>query len=153
MPPHNPVLTALRNAETGYKRFDRHRDRDILRRTVLQLHTAGHTSQEIANHVGIERKQIKRITDGNVDNSHKPAPVNQPDMSQQHCNYLEHTADIALDMACRLRDEDPQIVWDTLSNLNRGALQELAVIALAAMPTDQPKRQIFAWVYQIGEQL
>lgn len=153
MPTTNPLILAVRDAERDYSRFDRHRDRERLRRKVTHLDKAGHSSAEIAVNVGMDASQVRRITRGAVDPTHRPDPVNPPDMSDGHCRQLERTADMVLELACRLRDEDPQIIWDTLRNLGRGDLQELAVIALAAIPVDKPKTEVFAWVYQIGENL
>lgn len=153
MPTIHPVAIAMRDADRNYSRFDRHRDRDTLRRTVTQLAAQGLTHTEIAPHVGLMPRQINHITSGRINTDHKPEPVNPRDYSERHCRELEHTATIAIDMACRLRDEDPQIVWDALSNLHRGQLQQLTVVALAALPTDQPKSQIFAWVNNIGDKL
>lgn len=153
MPTTHPLAIAVRDADRKYSRFDRHRDRETLRRIVTQLAAQGFTNAEIAPHVGLQTKQVNHITSGRINTSHKPAPVNPRDYSDRHCRQLEHTATIAIDLACRLRDEDPQIVWDALTALNRRHLQELAVIALAAIPVNTTKNEIFAWVNKIGEQL
>jgi hypothetical protein len=51
-----------------------------------------------------------------------------------------------MDLACRLRDEDPQLVWEALELLDRSDLQELAVTALAALPVDSEISELFGWV-------
>lgn len=147
-----PLAVAIRDATKGYSRFDKHRDRDVLRRTVTELDIRGHTANEIAVHVGLLQGQVTNILRGRIAD-HRPAPVNPPDLSDEHCTHLERTADAALKLACRLRDEDPQLTWDALSALNRRDLQKLAVVLLAAVPIDQPKNEIFAWVYQLGGNL
>lgn len=147
-----PLAVAARNATKAYSRFDKHRDRDTLRRTVTELHLRGHTSSEIGAYVGLLPGQVINILRGNIAD-HKPAAPNPPDLSDAHCQQLERTADAALKLACRLRDEDPQIVWDALTALTRGQLQELAVVLLAAVPIHLPKPTIFQWVYQMGKTL
>lgn len=148
-----PLTVATRHADTTYSRFDRHRDRNQLRRTIIELHTLGHSTREISERTAIKPEQVRNIIAGRINPTHKPHPVNPPDMSEQHCRQLERTADAAINLACRLRDEDPQIVWDALRHMNRGDLQELAVVLLAALPVDKPKHHIFGWVYQLAVKL
>lgn len=150
MPTTHPLTIAVRDADRSYYRFDKHRDRESLRRTVIELAAGGLSTSEIAPHVKLLPKQISHIISGRFNPDHKPEPVAPRDYSHTHCTALERTADHALDLACRLRDEDPQIIWDALTGLGRRDLQELAVVLLAALPIDKSKADIFAWVYQIG---
>lgn len=152
MTSNHPLAAAVRNADRTYSRFDRHRDRNTLRRIITGLGAAGHSTADIANRVNLDTKQVRRIINGQVADQ-RPNPINPADLTDQHCRQLERTADIAITLACRLRDEDPQIVWDALTHLDRGPLQELAVVLLAALPVNQPKNTIFAWVNQIGDKL
>jgi hypothetical protein len=71
------------------------------------------------------------------------------DRSEIRSERLERTADAALDLACRLRDEDPQLVFRSIELLDRQALQELAMVLLAAVPVDRSKDQIFGWVEEV----
>jgi hypothetical protein len=148
-----PLTVAIRKADDTYPRFDRHRDRNQLRRTVIELNTRGFTAKQISHYVGLNEQQIRHIICGRVDTGHKPQPVNPPNLSDEHCAQLERTADAALKLACRLRDEDPQLTWDALTHMGRGDLQELAVVLLAAVDITKPAREIFAWVDQLGRNL
>lgn len=151
MPSSHPLGMAVTDAGRKYRRFDNYRDRNVLRSIILDLDAQGYDSTYIATSVRMEAKQVRRIIVGDVDTSHKPAPINPRNLTPDNCRRLERTADIALDLACKIRDEDPQIIWDILESLHRNHLQELAVILLAAIPIHQPKSEVFAWVYQIGQ--
>lgn len=153
MPATTPLAIATRKADHTYYRFDKHRDRDSMRRTVHELHTRGHTPAEISDYIGLQTDQIRHIINGRINPDHRPDPINPPNLSHQHCTQLERTADAALKLACRLRDEDPQITWDALTHMTRGHLQELAVVLLAAVDINRPKSEIFAWVTQLGRNL
>lgn len=153
-----PLAVATRKADETYYRFDKHRDRAALRRTVTELATRGFTAAEISPHVNLNEQQVRHILCGRISDQHRPDPVNPRNLSEQHCAQLERTADAALKLACRLRDEDPQITWDALSHMGRRDLQELAVVLLAAVDINKPKTEIFDWIWvdehdQIGRNL
>lgn len=146
----SPLTQAIHNADYAYGRFDAHRDRAIARRQVIQLHSAGYQPSEIAVMVGVSAATVRRIVKGDIDTTHQPAPLTQPHWTDEDCAVLELTVNAALRLAARLRDDDPRIVWDALTNLGRDELQQLAVVLLAAVPIHQTKQQIFDWVYKIG---
>lgn len=152
MPSNHPLAAAVADAGRRYRRFDNYRDRHMIRAAILDLDAQGYDSTQIAVHVHMEAKQVRRIITGDVSTSQRPEPPSPRNVNPDNCRRLERSADIALDMACTLRDEDPQIVWDTITSLSRTHLEELAVILLAAVPIHQPKSEVFAWVYQIGQQ-
>lgn len=49
-------------------------------------------------------------------------------------------------LAWRIKDEDPQRVWNYLTVLSSEELQRLLVLALAAVPVDQTVEEMFGWV-------
>ena len=49
-------------------------------------------------------------------------------------------------LAWRVRDEDPQQVWNYLTVLPAEEVQRLLMLALAAIPVDQTVEDMFAWV-------
>lgn len=137
------VMDAVRTAERAYRRFDVHRDRQEAINEVRRLTEAGVSATTIA--------AITGVTDRTVIRMRKAKPPQAPkrhrfDLSEDRAAVLDLQADAALELACRLHDEDPQLVWETLELLDRQPLMELCVIALAAMPIDRPKSEIFAWV-------
>lgn len=146
-----PLAVAVRAAEDAYGRFDAYRDRHIVRRKVISLAQSGMTSNEIADATGLRPDTVRRIASGNIDTGQRPAQPAKPDLSEQRVAHINRTADHAIKLAARLRDDDPQIVWDTLANLDRHHLQEVTVVLLAGLPAGQPKRSIYAWVLGIGD--
>lgn len=146
----SPLTQAIRNADYAYGRFDAHRDRHIIRRKIVQLHNAGYQSTEIAATVGVSAETVRRTVKGAIDPTQMPAPIQRPEWTDEDCAALELTVNAALRLAARVRDDDPQIVWDALTQLGRHDLQKLAVVLLAAVPIHQTKNQIFDWVYNIG---
>jgi hypothetical protein len=71
------------------------------------------------------------------------------DTSQRRQSKLERTADTVLDLACRIRDEDPEITYRALENLATPDLLEVAMIALAAIPVDATKDELFGWAEEL----
>ena len=59
-----PLTVAIRKADDTYPRFDRHRDRNQLRRTVIELNTRGFTAKQISHYVGLNEQQIRHIICG-----------------------------------------------------------------------------------------
>lgn len=148
-----PLAVAVRDAVYDYRRFDRYRDRHWQRTRVQRLASTGMPTADIAADTNMSTETVQRIIRGDIDPTHRPEPVTPPNLSEEHCEHLERTADHALKLACRLRDDDPQIVWDALSRLDRHQLQELAVVLLAAVPVDHTRKQIFGWVQQLGNSI
>lgn len=138
----NPVAQARAKAEYAYRRFDWNREKHSLWAEVQRLTECGVSAATIAEMVGIEPRSVVRIRSYDI-----PEPVRPVfDTSDQRAQMLESMAHTMLALACRLRDEDPVKVWDTLRGLDRQHLQELTVIALAAVDPDKTKTELLGWV-------
>jgi len=140
-----PVRQAVSTAEKDYRKFDSHRERNDIIDEVHRLTNAGVSAVAIAGIVGMSDRQVQRLR------TVEPVPKRwyRYDRSEIRSERLERTADAALDLACRLRDEDPQLVFRSIELLDRQALQELAMVLLAAVPVDRSKDQIFGWVEEV----
>ena len=143
------VEKSLKKAEQKYSAAEQMRRREDLLEEVNRLSRAGVSHDTIAELMGMNVRQVVRMCNGQVA---EPKPPQRYNFSTQatRVNRLEAMADAALTLAFIQRDEDPQIVWDTLMQLDRHALQELTAVALAAIPVDMPKSQIFAWVEEMA---
>jgi len=141
-----PVRQAVSTAEKDYRKFDSHRERNDIIDEVHRLTNAGVSAVAIAGIVGMSDRQVQRLR------TVEPVPKRwyRYDRSEIRSERLERTADAALDLACRLRDEDPQLVFRSIELLDRQALQELAMVLLAAVPIDRCKDQIFGWVEEVS---
>ena len=140
-----PVPQAVSTAEKDYRKFDSHRERNDIIDEVHRLTNAGVSAVAIAGIVGMSDRQVQRLR------SVEPVPKRwyRYDRSEIRSERLERTADAALDLACRLHDEDPQLVYRSIELLDRQALQELAMVLLAAVPLDRSKDEIFGWVEEV----
>lgn len=143
------ISEAMRRADINYWRFDRDRDNRERNQRITRMAGEGFTDEEIAVALRISSRHVKRIRNG-YQTTLPTIAVTRPDLSEQRCADLEDAADTALTLACRLRDDDPQIIWDTLTALTRGQLQELAVVMLAAIPIDRTKSELFGWVTDLA---
>lgn len=143
------IEKAIRKAEEKYCIAERLRHREALIDEVKRLNKAGVSQDTIAELMGMEVRQIVRICNDQVA---QPEPPKRFEFSDHktRIDRLEKMADATLQLACLQRDEDPNLVWDALLQLDRQSLQELTAIALAAIPVDQPKSQLFAWVEEIA---
>lgn len=143
------VDKSIKKAEQKYSAAEQMRQREDLLDEVNRLSRAGVSHDTIAELMGMNVRQVIRIVNGHVA---QPAPPPRYKFStkQARVNRMESMADAALTLAFMQRDEDPQIVWDALVQLDRQALQELTAVALAAIPVDMPKSQIFAWVQEMA---
>lgn len=129
--------------------YDNKRDVYERRTRVQNLAKTGHTQRQIAVITGMDKRQVHRELTA-------PPPPQRPRLyssavSDKRVRQLEETADLALNLAAILRDEDPTLIWGTLTRLGHRRLQELAVIALAAIPVDQTRDQLLGWVSQLSE--
>lgn len=77
-------------------------------------------------------------------------------MSGQHTPIAGHTPTdylsrgyLVADLAQQVQDQDTRVVWDVLTALPAAEVQRLLMIALAAVPTDQPIAEMFAWVAKL----
>lgn len=138
-----PASQALANAEKQYRSLDSERSATI--EEVHRLTAAGVSAMAIATLLGLSDRTVQRLRGEDV-----PKKGWYPfDMSPRRQSKLERTADTVLDLACRIRDEDPEIVFRALKNLTGQDLLEVTMIALAAIPVDATKDQLFGWAAEL----
>lgn len=140
---------ALHESRRELEHFDNHRETYERRDRVHHLTRIGMGVDEIATKIGIVDRTVHR-------DRTRPAAPQRPRLyssvvSDERAAQLEETADLALRLAVALKEEDPTIVWGGLTRLDRRRLQELAVIALAAIPVDVPISQLLGWVAELRE--
>lgn len=143
------VKKAIKTAEQQYASAESMRQREDFLEEVNRLARAGVSHGTIAELMGMEVRQIVRMCNGQVKAVKAPPRYNFSN-DQSRIARMESMAEAALQLACLQRDEDPHLVWDAMTRLDRQALQELAAIALAGLPVDQPKSKIFAWVEEMA---
>lgn len=134
-----PAPHAVAKAERQYRSRDD--ERAALIKEVHRLTAAGVSAMTIASLLGLSDRTVQRLRGA-------PFPARgwyQFDTSPRRQSKLERTADTVLDLACRIRDEDPELVFRSLENLNTPDLLEVAMIALAAIPVDTTKDELFKW--------
>jgi hypothetical protein len=137
---------ALRAARRALGKYDTNRDLFDRRRRVHRLAAQGQSDEEIARATGYTDRSVLRIRQ-RPRMVERPAPPDGAAVSAKRVAELERTAQLALYLAKLIRDEDPCLVWETLSTLSRLQLQELAVIALCASPADGDP---LAWVENLA---
>ena len=136
------VRNAIKEGRKEYRRFDWNRDREETIAEIHRLTEAGVSASTIGRLIGMSDRNVQRIRSKDNQEPERAAFDRSPRRAQQ----LDRTADAVLDLACMLRDEDPQLIWDILCRLERQPLQEMAVIALAAIAVDRPKTELFEWI-------
>lgn len=129
-------------------RYDRHREIREQQAQVRHLALVGSSEVDTSIRLGVCDRTVHRIRHRDELNDYRP-PLPEPAVSDQRAEQLEGTAEFALHLAFLLRDEDPNLVWEVLSRLDRQQLQELAVIALAAVPINATREELYAWVEQL----
>lgn len=139
----HPALRASRRALQRFDAMRELRDRDD---RVKHLTKIGMSAEEIGATVGLTKRTVAR-------RRALPALPQRPrlydggSVSDERVEDLEDAADLALYLATVLREEDPTVVWGALARLDHRKLQELAVIALAAIPVDTATAdELLAWV-------
>lgn len=140
----SPLAQAVRAAEKDYTRLQDW-ERQELFDEILRLTDAGVSAKAIAVLVGMSDRQVVRIRNNQVQQPRQSMSY-EFDCSEIRAKHLDKVADSAIDVACRIRDEDPQLIYDALARMHKHDLIELAMVALAAMPVDQTKTEIFAWL-------
>lgn len=139
---YNPALRAVRQHLAHY---DRNRDDLDQERRVRHLALVGASEVETAAVTGISASAIGRIRNREPEPDRPGLPDSR--VTDARAAELEDTADLALHLAMLLREEDPNLAWGTLSQLSRRQLQELTVVALAAIPINElSSRKLLAWV-------
>ena len=141
-----PVFQAVADAEKAYRRFDTNRERTDKVDEIHRLTKAGVSASAIAVIVGMSERQVQRIRSEHA----APKRWYRFEHSERRAAKLEDTVEAALDLACRIRDEDPQLVFRSLELLDRQALQELTMILLAALPLDRTKERLLGWVEEVA---
>lgn len=142
---------ALYESRRELERFDHHRERYERRDRVHALTRIGMPQEEIATVVGIHERQVSRDVSAGPPPS-RPRLYNPDLASEARVVELESTADLTLRLAAVLREEDPCLTWGALTRLDRRQLQELAVIALAAIPVDSTPDQLLGWVETLAKE-
>lgn len=82
-------------------------------------------------------------------------------MSDQHIPIEGHTdaeleerCRVVLDLAMQVQDMDVSIVWNVITAMNSRQLQELLMIALAAVPFEDKRiEDVWAWVTTLPDAL
>ena len=134
----------LHQARREVYRYDGNRDRRERRESVLRLHRAGLTDDQIGEQLGVTARTAFR-------HRHQKPPLPPPPLPPRHVSderaaQLEQLAALALELVGSLRDESPAVTWRALSLMDRRQLQELAVVCLAMVPTDRTPGQLLSWV-------
>jgi len=135
-----PAPQALAHAEKAYRSRESERAASI--EEVHRLTAAGVSAMAISTLLGMSERNVQRLRGEQL-------PTRgwyQFDTTSRRQSKLERTADTVLNLACRIRDEDPELVYRALDNLDRDNLLEVAMIALAAIPVDVTKDELFGWV-------
>ena len=130
---------AIDTAEVQYRQLDS--ERYIVHTEVHRLTRAGVSAMAIAGLLNISERQVQRIR-GSAQPCQRFYEFNTSD---SRARELDRTIDMVLDLACRIKDEDPQIVFKTLELLDENALREMLMTALAGMPVDMTPDQLFGW--------
>ncbi len=135
----------LRAARGELEHFDNCRDLYSRRRRIQLLAGSGVGDQEVARMTGVSAKNVGY-------HKNQPPPPQRPRLydgagvSDKRADELESRAELTLRLSAILREEDPTIVWGALCRLTHRQLQELAMIALAAIPIDATRRELLGWV-------
>ena len=138
-----PAPQAVANAEKQYRQRDTERTAAI--DEVHRLTAAGVSAMAISTLIGMSERHVQRLRGEEL-----PARGwYQFDKSLRRESKLERTADTVLNLACRIRDEDPELVFRALENLDGQDLLEVAMIALAAIPVDATKDELFGWAEEL----
>jgi hypothetical protein len=138
-----PAPQAVANAEKQYQSRESERAANIAE--VHRLTAAGVSAMAISTLLGMSERNVQRLRGEAV-------PTRgwySFDSSQRRQSKLERTADTVLNLACRIRDEDPELVYRSLENLDQTNLLEVAMIALAAIPVEATKDELFGWAEEL----
>jgi len=138
-----PAPQALAHAENQYRSRESERSANI--NEVHRLTAAGVSAMAISTLLGMSERNVQRLRGEAVPSQ----GWYRFDSSQRRQSKLERTADTVLDLACRIRDEDPEITYRALENLATPDLLEVAMIALAAIPVDATKDELFGWAEEL----
>lgn len=141
-------MNVLESARSELAYFDSNRDRLQRREHIHHLTRIGMSSNEIAAATGVVQRSVVRER-SRPPVPHRPLLYDGASVSQERADQLVEVADLALDLAATLRDEDPCLVWGALARLGERRLRELAVIAIAAIPVDSTRDELLSWVLDL----
>ncbi len=116
---------------------------------TLRLIKCGVDPVTVATLTRQTRSNVNHIQRGLVTAPPPAQPRPLFDLSPERQHHLATTAGAVLALAQQLRDEDPANTYRALYRLDRQALIEVAMIALAAIDIDQPRSRIFEWVEKL----
>ena len=119
-------------------------DRADMIREVHRLTEAGVSAANIAVLVGLSARHVVRIRQHQFQAAELPRY--RYDHSDQRAEHLEQLVDVAVELAVRMRDEDPGLVYEVLSRMDRQHLIELTQVCLAGIPIDQTKQDLWGWM-------
>lgn len=149
------VLEFTRNVrkavDTTERRFNRTTSKALndsitRRERIHQMAREGMSSQEIADALGMSQRHVSRARSQPVPDNVILLPTAAHEITDERAEELEAVAGVVLDLACRIRDENPVIVAESLWSLSHWDLVELAIAAVAAIDIDSTKAELFAWV-------
>jgi hypothetical protein len=138
-----PAPQALAHAEKEYRSRESERAANI--NEVHRLTAAGVSAMAISTLLGMSERNVQRLRGEAVPSQ----GWYRFDTSPRRQSKLERTADTVLDLACRIRDEDPELTYRALEKLARPDLLEVAMIALAAIPVEATKDELFGWAEEL----
>lgn len=116
--------------------------------TIHSLTRAGYSAREIAGMVGITQRNVVRARK-------LPLPGDLPKLPAPHeirvdrASEMAKFAEIVTGLAFRLRDQDPRVVRQALRLLSRNTIEELFIVALAAIDVDSELTEIYSWVLDL----
>lgn len=93
----------------------------------------------------LDYRYIQHSSTGEVGFPCSLSGMREPLVGDSAAAYLSRAVLVG-DLACRLKDEDPAVVWDYLTAVSGNELQKLMVVALAAVPVDKSVGELFEWV-------
>ena len=135
-------------AELEVYRQDSHRDLYTTRERIKSMTAGGMSAAEIACAIDMSKRNVVRHRSAEI--PEWPKLVDPAEVSDERADELEETADLAMELAVRLRDENPELVSAVLRRMSRRMLHELAVAALAMVPVDGTVDELLGWVQELA---
>ena len=120
-------------------------DRADMIREVHRLTEAGVSAANIAVLVGLSARHVVRIRQ-NLHTDIPELPRYRYELTDERADHLDDVVDTAVELAVRMRDEDPGLVYEVLCRMDRQHLIELTQVCLAGIPIDQTKQEIWGWM-------
>jgi len=130
---------AIHQADVQYRQLDS--DRFNAHTEVHRLTKAGVSAEAIGGLLNLSERQVQRIRVSQP----PPQRFYEFDNSEERMCELDRTVDAVIELACKLRDQDPQLVFKSLDLLDEESLRELTMVALAGIPVDMTANDLFGW--------